>query len=106
MQGVSGSGKSTVGKAIAAKLALPFVDGDDLHPKENIDKMSRGEPLNDKDRGPWLRRIREEAVRASIGNQTHTGERPIGLVVACSALKKSYRDVLRGSLPVLTNPST
>lgn len=98
MQGVSGSGKSTVGKEIAAKLALPFVDGDDFHPKENIDKMSRGEPLNDEDRGPWLRRIREEAIRASTENADahNQGRRPIGLVIACSALKKSYRDVLRG----------
>ena len=104
-QGVSGSGKSTVGKEIAAKLALPFIDGDDLHPKENIDKMSRGEPLNDRDRGPWLRRIREEAIKPSIENSgAHDeSERPTGLIVACSALKKSYRDVLRGCLSVLTN---
>ena len=106
MQGVSGSGKSTFGKKFAAKLALPFVDGDDLHPKENIEKMSRGEPLNDEDRGPWLHRIREQAIRESIGNTDAYEEdrRRRGLVVACSALKKSYRDVLRGGRPaVLTN---
>ena len=70
--------------------------------------MSRGEPLNDKDRGPWLRRIREEAVRASVGNPGALDEtsRPTGLVVACSALKKSYRDVLRGGLSVFTNIQT
>ena len=106
MQGVSGCGKSTVGRLIAAKLALPFIDGDDLHPKENIDKISRGEPLNDKDRGPWLRRIREEAIKATIGNPgapADEARRPTGLVVACSALKKLYRDVLRGGLSVLTD---
>ena len=105
MQGVSGSGKSTFGKVIAAKLALPFIDGDDLHPKENIDKISRGEPLNDKDRSPWLRRIREEVVKASVGNPGAPDKArcPTGLVVACSALKKSYRDVLRGGLSVFTN---
>jgi gluconokinase len=68
--------------------------------------MSRGKPLNDEDRGPWLRRIREEAVKASIGNpdSCEKGERPRGLVVACSALKKSYRDVLRGRYwSILTN---
>ena len=104
-QGVSGCGKSTIGKEIAAKLTLPFIDGDDLHPKANINKMSRGEPLNDKDRGPWLQRIREEAIRPSIENSGAHDEsrRPTGLVVACSALKKSYRDVLRGGLSVLTN---
>jgi len=86
---------------MAAKLALPFIDGDDLHSKENIDKMSRGEPLDDSDRCPWLHRIREEAIRASFGNpgacdQGSQDSRPRGLIVACSALKKSYRDVLRG----------
>jgi gluconokinase len=98
-QGVTGSGKSTVGKQLAAKLALPFIDGDDLHPKENIDKMSRGEPLNDKDRGPWLRRIREE-INPGAHEQ---GRRPTGLIVACSALKKSYRDLLRGRLSTLAD---
>ena len=66
--------------------------------------MSRGEPLNDEDRGPWLYRLREEAIKESIGstNASQGDRRPRGLVIACSALKKSYRDVLRGGRPVLT----
>ena len=112
-QGVSGSGKSTIGKSIAAKLGLPFLDGDDLHPKENVEKLGQGEPLTDEDRGPWLLRIREEAIKASIAiaipntGPYEQGRRPTGLVVACSALKKAYRDVLRGAgNSVLTTSTT
>ena len=64
VMGVSGSGKSTVGAALAGRLRVPFEDADDLHPQANIDKMTRGEPLDDGDRWPWLERIGRVAVRA------------------------------------------
>lgn len=82
--GVSGSGKSTVGAALAGRMRVPFEDADDLHPQANIDKMSRGEPLDDTDRYPWLEAIGEWLV-------AHAG----GGVIACSALKRRYRDQLR-----------
>src|SRR5262249_13316286 len=86
VMGVSGAGKSTVGKCIAARLDCPFRDADSFHPAANIEKMSRGEPLTDDDRWPWLRAIADwiEAHR-SAGT---TG------VVTCSALKRAYRDVV------------
>lgn len=89
VMGVSGSGKSTVGAALAARLGVPFADGDDLHPAANIAKMSAGRPLDDADRRPWL----EEVGRWLAG---HRGS---GGVVACSALKRSYRDLLRRFAP-------
>lgn len=107
-QGVSGTGKSTLGEALAGALHLLFIDGDDLHPAENVAKMSHGEPLDDGDRQPWLESIRRTAVErvmAQVGEQRQalgrlggdeTGWRP-GVVVACSALKKTYRSVLRGT---------
>lgn len=82
--GVSGSGKSTVGIALATRLGVPFVDGDDLHPPANVAKMASGTPLEDADRWPWL-----ALVGAALA------EAPAGLVVACSALKRSYRDAIR-----------
>jgi gluconokinase len=82
--GVSGSGKSTVGAALAGRLGVPFEDADDLHPEANIAKMSRGEPLDDGDRYPWLERIGEWLVEHEHGG-----------VIACSALKRKYRDQLR-----------
>ena len=82
--GVSGSGKSTVGAALAGRLRVPFEDADDLHPQANIDKMSRGEALDDNDRFPWLERIGEWLAEHSDGG-----------VIACSALKRKYRDQLR-----------
>jgi gluconokinase len=84
--GVSGSGKTTIGRALAGRLGLAFVDGDDLHPAANIAKMKRGEPLDDADRAPWL-----TAVAAWIVNRGEAGG-----VVSCSALKRAYRDRLRG----------
>lgn len=84
VMGVSGSGKSTVGAALAQRLGVPFADADDLHPAANIEKMSRGEPLDDEDRRPWL----ETIGRWLAGH-------PDGGVVSCSALKRSYRDQLR-----------
>lgn len=82
--GISGSGKSTIGKSLADRLSIPFLDADDFHPSENIKKMSRGIPLDDDDRWPWLGAIVEYVLQA------HRNE----FVLACSALKQSYRDYL------------
>lgn len=88
--GVSASGKSTVGAALAERLGVPFLDGDDLHPAENVAKMASGRPLDDDDRMPWL-----DAVGGVLADAAATG----GLVVACSALKRAYRDRLRAKAP-------
>jgi carbohydrate kinase (thermoresistant glucokinase family) len=88
VMGVSGSGKSTIGALIARELGLPFVDGDSLHPLDNIRKMAAGTPLDDVDRAPWL-----EAVGRQLASA------PGGLVVACSALKVRYREVIRTQAP-------
>ncbi|KAI9465950.1 cytochrome P450, partial [Lactarius psammicola] len=93
VMGVSGSGKSTLGTALAKALGCPFVDGDDLHPQANINKMSKGEPLTDADRGPWLVNVRRTALKAA---ESDSQDGMAGVVVACSALKASYREVLRG----------
>ena len=98
---MSGAGKSTLGEALAKEIGLPYIDGDSLHSQANIDKMSAGIPLDDDDRGPWLRKIREEAVKACKQHSEGTGvegdaTKRRGLVVGCSALKKSYRRLLRG----------
>ena len=79
VMGVAGSGKTTVGAALAAELGHAFIDGDDLHPKANVEKMTRGEPLNDADRAPWL-----DAVGAALGDRAPA-------LIACSALKRAYR---------------
>ncbi|KAK4054870.1 hypothetical protein OIV83_000794 [Microbotryomycetes sp. JL201] len=132
--GVSGSGKSSIGVAIAQALKCPFVDGDDLHPASNVAKMSSGTPLNDQDRIPWLHSIRQAAFLltsdegiaalsspdptkddnvpapshelASVLNKVHPTtlghshkmdkQRRRAVVIGCSALKRSYRDLLRG----------
>ncbi|KAM0793206.1 hypothetical protein ACM66B_000676 [Microbotryomycetes sp. NB124-2] len=132
--GVSGSGKSSIGVAIAQALKCPFVDGDDLHPASNVAKMSSGNPLNDQDRIPWLHSIRRAAFvltsdegiaalsspnpvkddnvpaasheLASLLNKVHPEtlghredmdeQRRRSVVIGCSALKQSYRDLLRG----------
>ena len=86
VMGVSGAGKSTVGKLIAARLDCPFRDADSFHPKANIAKMSRGEPLTDTDRWPWL-----EAIAAWIAEHRTAGTT---CVVTCSALKRRYRDLV------------
>jgi gluconokinase len=78
VMGVSGSGKSTIGMGLAARLGQPFVDGDHLHPQANRDKMARGIPLDDADRQPWL-----AAIAAEMDRHRQQGE---SLVVACSAL--------------------
>jgi len=87
LMGVSGSGKSRIGEALAMRLGQAFLDGDDLHPQANIDKMAHGVPLDDEDRRPWL-----EAIVAGMDRHRASGE---SLVVACSALKRRYRDFLR-----------
>ena len=87
VMGVCASGKTTIGEKIAQRLGVKFIDGDDLHPKANILKMSRGEPLNDDDRKPWLERIRDAAF--SLESKNEQG------IIVCSALKKSYRDQIR-----------
>jgi gluconokinase len=86
VMGVSGSGKTTIAKALAKRLDWIDEDGDAFHPPRNIDKMSRGEPLTDADREPWLRAIAAR-IDTARDNREH-------LVVACSALKRIYRDIL------------
>jgi gluconokinase len=85
--GVSGSGKSTIGASFAGALGVDFVEGDDYHPRANVEKMQRGIALTDEDRAAWL-----QALADRIGVATAAG---VGLVLTCSALKRSYRDVLR-----------
>lgn len=91
VMGVSGCGKSTVGRALAAELGLPFVEGDDLHPPRNVAKMRSGSPLTDDDRRDWLGTLAE--VLAGAAARGH------GVVVSCSALKRRYRDQLRAGAP-------
>lgn len=93
IMGVSGAGKSTVGPLLAARLGVPFADADAFHPPANIAKMSRGEPLTDDDRWPWL-----DAIGAWLDAQQAMGA---GGVVTCSALKRSYRQRLLGARPLV-----
>jgi gluconokinase len=86
VMGVSGSGKTTVASKLAGRLHWTFEDGDKFHPKSNVEKMSAGQPLTDEDRWPWLNAIADEIERVC----TARGH----VVVACSALKRTYRDVL------------
>ncbi len=86
LMGVSGSGKTKVGKALAADLGWPFLDGDDFHPASNVAKMAAGTPLTDGDRWPWLDRLAAE-MRAILERGEHA-------VLACSALRQAYRDRL------------
>ena len=88
LMGVSGCGKSTVAALLAGRLGWDFEEGDELHPPANIAKMAAGHPLDDEDRQPWL-----EQVAAWIRERTDAGRPGI---ITCSALKRSYRDVLRG----------
>ena len=88
VMGVSGTGKSTVGLALADVLGIPFVEGDDLHPRANVEKMAAGIPLTDADRAPWL-----DMVAARLAGPP--------AVVACSALRRVYRDRLRAASPDL-----
>ena len=84
VMGVSGSGKTTIGENLAKALDLAFLEGDSLHPKSNVEKMSAGIPLEDDDRWPWLDKIGERLSAASNG-----------IIISCSSLKKSYRDRMR-----------
>lgn len=93
LTGVTGSGKTTVGRLLAGELGRKFYDADDLHPAANVEKMRRGEPLDDADRAPWL-----AAVRAIIEKALAGGE---NAVIACSALKESYRAMLQVSPKVV-----
>lgn len=86
LMGAAGSGKTTVGKLLATQLSWEFADGDDFHPPANIAKMSRGIPLTDDDRLPWLK-----SIRSAMEQWLAQGR---DVVVACSALKRSYRDLL------------
>lgn len=90
IMGVSGCGKSSLGQALAADLGLPLIEGDDFHPEANIRKMRSGTPLTDDDRAGWLARLGEELAA-----------RQGGAVLTCSALKRSYRELLRAAVPGL-----
>lgn len=93
VMGVSGCGKSTLGKRLAAEIRVDYVEGDDLHPPHNVERMAAGVALTDADRAEWL------AALAARLHDAHAARR--GLVVTCSALKRSYRDTLRGGAPKL-----
>ncbi len=86
VMGVSGSGKTTAAEALAERLGWEFAEGDDFHPRANVEKMAAGHPLDDDDRWPWLR-----ALAGWIDQREATGR---SVVVTCSALKRSYRDLL------------
>jgi gluconokinase len=87
--GVSGAGKTTIGKLLAEELGWQFYEADDFHPRSNIEKMRRGRPLTDEDRWPWLERLREQLTRSVAAKEN--------AVLACSALKRAYRERLRVS---------
>ena len=87
VMGVTSTGKSLIGSRLAEALGGRFVDGDDLHPRSNVEKMARGEPLDDTDRAPWLDRIGAALAEDDGG----------AIVIACSALKRSYRDRIRAA---------
>lgn len=87
VMGVSGAGKSTIGRRLAERLGVPFLDADEFHPPENVAKMASGTPLSDADRAPWLERL-----NARLRRETSA-------VLACSALKAAYRDILSRGLP-------
>lgn len=93
VMGVSGSGKSTVGRRLASARGVPYLEGDDFHPPRNVERMAAGIALTDDDRAGWLARLRDELARAAAAQQ--------GVVLACSALKRRYRDTLREGAPAL-----
>lgn len=89
VMGVSGCGKTTIGDLVARELGILFIDGDALHPVENVAKMAAGTPLTDEDRWPWLAIVGRELAAAGDG----------GMVLACSALRRTYRDAIREQAP-------
>ena len=91
VMGVSGSGKTTIGALVADAKSVPFVDADDLHPIDNVKKMAAGTPLDDEDRWPWL-----DIVGRRLQEAEESGE---GVVMACSALRRVYRDRIRATAP-------
>jgi len=91
--GVSGCGKSTVGRQLAKALDLRYLEGDEFHPPENVARMAAGVALTDEDRREWLQRMSARLAQARSANE--------GVVLACSALKRGYRDVLRSGAPAL-----
>ncbi|PYH42132.1 gluconokinase [Aspergillus saccharolyticus JOP 1030-1] len=93
--GPAGCGKSTVGRGLQEELGVPFLEGDDFHPASNKTKMSNGVPLTDEDRWDWLISLRQAAISALSPSEANHYHPPSGVVVACSALKKKYRDVMR-----------
>ena len=92
VMGVSGCGKSSVGKKLASEMGARFIDGDDLHPKTNREKMAAGIPLNDDDREPWLELVGRALAGAANPVDVFEVVKPTGTVVACSALKRKYRE--------------
>lgn len=93
VMGVSGSGKTTTGTVLAERLGWTFVEGDAFHPQANVEKMSRGEPLTDQDREPWLRALAHQIAASQARGESS--------VLGCSSLKRSYRDILRSGAPVV-----
>ncbi|EHR72691.1 carbohydrate kinase, thermoresistant glucokinase family [Burkholderiales bacterium JOSHI_001] len=93
VMGVSGCGKSTVGRALARTLGVHYVEGDELHPAANVQRMAAGIPLTDADRHGWLVDVGQQLANATAQER--------GVVVACSALKRGYRDLLRAAAPDL-----
>ncbi|MCP8614203.1 gluconokinase [Bifidobacterium asteroides] len=93
IMGVAGCGKTTTGEAVSNRLGFVMAEGDDFHSQANIEKMSRGIPLTDEDRWPWLRAINRWMIRCDTQGKS--------TVVSCSALKRAYRDILRNDVPVL-----
>jgi gluconokinase len=91
LMGVSGSGKTTVGKLVADKLGWTYEEGDDFHPESNVEKMHAGHPLTDEDRWPWLHAIAQEIDRLRAKGES--------AVLTCSALKRAYRDIIVGARP-------
>ncbi|OSX65951.1 hypothetical protein POSPLADRAFT_1132069 [Postia placenta MAD-698-R-SB12] len=105
VMGVAGTGKTTLAQALSRTLQLPYIEGDELHPPANIDKMSSGQPLTDADREPWLALLRTTAEHLLSDASSDPPRRRAGALMTCSALRKYYRDILRGNLrPGLPEP--